>query len=160
GFDAAVQFPPHKLGVDAPRLNGTVKIFDPTYEGSVYDYAHLVSRAAEVAPAPYRLFPAVCPSWDNEPRKPGKGHSFAFFTPAKFGSWLRQACRRAVREVTPAERLVFINAWNEWAEGAYLEPDRHFGYAYLQETARVLAHLDLRQPPAADQPRIVIIVHD
>ena len=75
---------------------------------------------------------------------PGKGTAFAFSTPAKYGRWLTHACQRALGEFKPAEQLVFINAWNEWGEGAYLEPDRHFGFAYLQETAAVLSRLDGR----------------
>ena len=160
GFDAAVEFPPHKLGADAPRINAAVETLDQNYEGSVYEYDHLVKRAIDAAPTQYNLFPCVCPSWDNEARKPRKGSTFAFSTPAKYGAWLTNACERALREFKPTERLVFINAWNEWAEGAYLEPDRHFGFAYLHETADVLRRLAAPRPRAAGDLRLVVVVHD
>jgi hypothetical protein len=51
--------------------------------------------------------------------------------------WLESAVSRAMAAPNGDEHLVFINAWNEWAEGAYLEPDRHSGYSYLVETRRV-----------------------
>jgi lipopolysaccharide biosynthesis protein len=160
GFDAAVEFPPHKLGADAQPVNASVEIFDTAYNGTVYAYEHLMKRAAAALPTPYELFPCVCPGWDNEARKPGKGSTFAFSTPLKYGAWLEQACRLAASKPNPSERLVFINAWNEWAEGAHLEPDRHFGYAYLHETARALQSLDLPQRHAVDRTRLVIVVHD
>jgi lipopolysaccharide biosynthesis protein len=145
GFDAAVEFPPHKFW-DTPRINPSVEMFDQQFEGNVYDYDCLVKRATTAVPTTYKLFPCVCPSWDNEARKPRKGTAFAYSTPAKYGAWLAHACQRALNELEPGERLVFINAWNEWAEGAYLEPDRHFGFAYLQETASVLDRLPAPRP--------------
>jgi O-antigen biosynthesis protein len=160
GFDAAVEFPPHKLGVDASRINGAVETLDHGYEGNVYEYDYLVKSATTAAATRYKLFPCVCPSWDNEARKPRKGSVFAFSTPTKYGAWLTHACQRALSEFKPEERFVFINAWNEWAEGAHLEPDRHFGFAYLNETARVLSRLEAPQPLATRGLRLVVVVHD
>jgi lipopolysaccharide biosynthesis protein len=142
GIDAAVEFPPHKVAV-TPSINDDLHILDPAFAGRVLDYA-AVARHAMALPRPsYRLFRGVAPSWDNEARRPGRGMTLAHANPARYGAWLRQACRAAIAEAShPDERIVFVNAWNEWGEGAYLEPDRHFGHAYLIATAQALRAAD------------------
>ncbi len=152
GMDAAVGFPPFWAGWDLPRLQASLEKFDPDYQGEVVDYAAMAAATVAGYGAPEKTFPGVCPAWDNEARKPGRGFCFTGATPAKYGAWLRAACAAAIRAEEPDERLVFINAWNEWAEGAYLEPDRHFGFAYLAETARVLNGLRLPMPGDAPLP--------
>jgi glycosyltransferase involved in cell wall biosynthesis len=138
GFDAAVEFPPHKLGRGAPLLNSELEIGNPDYQGFIYDYAYLMESAKAIPSPDFTLFRGVCPSWDNEARTPGKGTTYTNSTPALYEEWLTQVARSAAREPDPDKRLVFINAWNEWSEGAYLEPDRRYGYAYLQATANAL----------------------
>jgi O-antigen biosynthesis protein len=162
GFDAAVEFPPHKLAENAPVINHNVTLFNPDYQGNIIEYDLLVRRASEVGPTPYQLFRAVTPGWDNEARQPGRGTTFAFSTPEKYASWLTMACRQAAVQPEPDRRVVFINAWNEWAEGAHLEPDRHHGHAYLDATARVLANLDSACSPDLTEggPRLAIVSHD
>ena len=80
----------------------------------------------------------VFAAWDNSPRKGHKGVIMQNATPQRYGYWLRKQLAR-VRQDTSQEPLVFVNAWNEWAEGAYLEPDKTFGYGYLDETRQALA---------------------
>ncbi|MGB7539843.1 MAG: glycoside hydrolase family 99-like domain-containing protein, partial [Anaerolineales bacterium] len=91
---------------------------------------------------PYEVYKTVCPGWDNEPRKPGRGSTFAFSTPEAYQQWLANACRYALRK-EKGNRFVFINAWNEWGEGAHLEPDRRYGYAYLQATLNSMSDLSV-----------------
>jgi lipopolysaccharide biosynthesis protein len=146
GMDAAIGFPPHKWWDswrDLPTLNSSVHLLDDRYNGTIFSYETMAQAMAELDPKDYKLFPGVCPNWDNEARRPNTGICFIGSTPRIYGRWLTEACRKALRQQHPDERLVFINAWNEWAEGAYLEPDRHYGYAYLNETARALSNLSV-----------------
>lgn len=138
GFDAAVEFPPH--GIHIGRQNGNINFVNPDFRGNVFDYRDVVeSQLAKEAPD-YMLYRSVFPSWDNEARKPERGHVFHNATPELYLRWLGGVCDAADKRSAPDHKLVFINAWNEWAEGAYLEPDRRYGYAYLQATQQTLAH--------------------
>ncbi|WP_257952693.1 glycoside hydrolase family 99-like domain-containing protein [Nocardioides sp. B-3] len=78
-------------------------------------------------------YPAVAPGWDNTARRQENATVYVGSTPMKYGNWLKAARRREA--AARADRgLVFVNAWNEWAEGAYLEPDAGHGTAYLEAT--------------------------
>ena len=136
GFDAAVGFPP--LHCTWKRTNGRLCVFDDEFNGFVGDYNALARSQLDHMTDKWTVFPGVCPSWDNEARRPGRGVTFTGASPAAYRTWLEGACRSALLANKRDERLVFINAWNEWAEGAHLEPDRHFGYAFLRETAGAL----------------------
>ena len=158
GFDAAVEFPPHKLAEGAPVLNSQMEIVNPDYQGVISDYSYMVESAKKVYRPDFTLFRGVCPSWDNDARKPGRGITYQNSTPAMYQEWLTEACRFAANESDPDKRLVFINAWNEWSEGAYLEPDRRYGYAYLQATANALKEfLKLKKQSGLE---IVFLSHD
>lgn len=139
GADAAAGFPPHKSGWEIKQVRHRLRLLDRNFAGQCTNYDRMVENALENQPSDFTLFPGVCPDWDNEARKPNAGHSFFGSTPEKYGRWLRRALQYAVKAERVEERLVLVNAWNEWAEGAYLEPDRHYGFAYLAETARALA---------------------
>ena len=139
GFDAAAQFPPHKLGWGSPNLTPDIRKLDRQFRGTVKSYDQMALNAMADATPPFRLLRGVCPSWDNEARRPGGSTVLAGASPEKYAAWLDWTAQRMVDEAPADERIVFANAWNEWAEGAHLEPDRHYGYAYLSATADALA---------------------
>jgi len=86
---------------------------------------------------PYRLFRGIMPGWDNTPRGQDRSHVFVNAEPANYGRWLSALVEQA-RASRESERLIFVNAWNEWGEGCYLEPDARYGRAFLEATARSL----------------------
>ena len=145
GFDGAVEFPPHN-GEAIPEISANLEFYNPDYSGKVFRYIDFVdSSIRRIKKEPFLRFNTVFPGWDNEPRRPGKGMTFTQSSPVIYGRWLDAASRFATNNLPEEERIVFINAWNEWGEGAYLEPDRRFGYAYLQKTADVLRGLSDRE---------------
>jgi len=158
GFDVAIEFPPHKLARGLEPINDQLEIINPDYAGCVIDYGSVIERAREHQASGFDMIRGVFPSWDNEARKPGRGYTFANATPQRYREWFDLAIDYARKHPVAGESLVFINAWNEWAEGAYLEPDRRFGYAYLQQTKEAL--LATPSTHTVKNRRVAIVSHD
>ena len=138
GMDAAVQFPPHGAGESIKDPERRINFFDGRTGGAQFDYDTVADAACERRGDGFPLLRGVCPSWDNEARKPNSGSSLVGATPDRYARWLARAVRSTLQERPLGANLLFVNAWNEWAEGAHLEPDRHFGHAHLRQTCRVL----------------------
>jgi hypothetical protein len=136
GFDAAVEFPPH--GENLPANSCAVEGIEPGFGGQIVDYRAVASRRLALPPPPFRLYRTAMAGWDNTARLGKRATIFHGASPAAYEEWLR-ALVTAARLGHPDHRLVFVNAWNEWAEGAHLEPDARFGTGYLEATRRALA---------------------
>lgn len=142
-FDFQVEMPPHGLvGADDYIVGGRllpkrdVKPA-PDFAGLVYDYAAVARNAcdpARVAALPANTIAGVMPSWDNTARRGRRAHMAWGASPIAFDGWLERTCRERLETSYRGE--LFVNAWNEWAEKAMLEPSRQYGDAMLRVLAR------------------------
>jgi lipopolysaccharide biosynthesis protein len=142
--DFWIEMPPHGV-VDAPEylVGGPQGCLldpppDPAFRGLIYDYATVAARA--LSPAHRRRLPrntiaGIMPSWDNTARRGAQAHIAYGATPARFTAWLEHLCRDHLSGSYRQE--IMINAWNEWAEKAMLEPTARYGAANLRALARV-----------------------
>ena len=138
GFDAAVEFPPHteRSLINPKRMPGLA----PDFEGYIEDYLQVASTKMKEPPTEYIRYRGIMPAWDNTPRRGKRAHILVNESPAAYEEWLRVLVLQARENPLVQEPLIFINAWNEWAEGTHLEPDEKHGYAYLEATRRALSH--------------------
>ena len=88
----------------------------------------------------YTRYRGVFPAWDNCARrqKLGGGTIIHASSPAKYQRFLEAVIEKTRAEFQEEDRLIFINAWNEWGEGCHLEPDKKYGYKYLRATRSAL----------------------
>lgn len=156
GLDGAVEFPPHKICEGLGNLRPTTKLFDKDFSGLVRDYSAVVNQSLNLPRPDFPEIKTVSPSWDNDARRQERGTSWFGASPGEYRRWLSGAIAHAKEHPFAGEPLVFINAWNEWAEGAYLEPDVHFGHAMLNATKRAVYGL---HPDKNDTP-ILLLGHD
>jgi len=156
GFDAAVEFPPHTM-TGCKDITHKMDLLNPNFTGKIFDYADFVQSHKFLTETPFTLFKTVSPGWDNTARRSNNSHIFHHATPQLYQEWLYYVTIWTQHTHPPEERIVFINAWNEWAEGAYLEPDKKFGYGYLQATEEVLVEMRSQQEP---KKKIIIVSHD
>jgi GT2 family glycosyltransferase len=137
GFDASVEFQPDGFIFPQP-----LQRMDEY--GGIFDYEALAGNALKRQPPGHKRFPCVSPGWDNSARRKTNPIIFTNATPEKYQTWLESTIQKFI-PYSDEENLVFINAWNEWGEGAYLEPDQKWGHAYLQATRRALQRTSMEQ---------------
>jgi hypothetical protein len=146
GFDAAAEFLPHHVYDNLLALGRKPIVDSRGMRNLIYEYDDLVDGQLALELPWWPRYQCVVPNWDNTARKPqGSANLFLGSTPEKYERWLSGTIEKAR---AAQHEFVLINAWNEWAEGAYLEPDLRHGRAYLEATARAAgvdpARVDLR----------------
>ncbi len=156
GMDGAIEFPPHKLVGDADLINADLQYLDHECSAQVYAYDDIAAASIRTPAAEFPLIKTVIPGWDNDARRQGGGLVIHGATPMKYQAWLERLVERAQSQRFFGTALVCVNAWNEWAEGAYLEPDVHFGAAFLNATGRAVVGL----APPATAARLLLVGHD
>jgi lipopolysaccharide biosynthesis protein len=130
-IDGLVRFPPGS-GIGLQSLATLAPHYDQGNAGDVLSYRAAATEAdlSSHRASGLRLHPGVMPGWDNTARRGEAAYAFHGSNPATFRSWLGAAARAAA--MSGDEPLLFVNAWNEWAESAYLEPDGRFGRGNLE----------------------------
>ena len=103
-----------------------------------YDYEAVWQQIVRVRPdSKLTTFPGAFVDWDNAPRYKHRATVFRGASPAIFADWFRRLVASMPERQLP-ENFIFMNAWNEWSEGAYLEPDQRHGYQYLEAVRKAL----------------------
>lgn len=145
GFDVSIDFQPdfyqgsgRYLGNPLEKLLHRLKIRDSVFEdNTVVDYPAYVQSIKKLPFPSYKRFPSVTPMWDNTPRRKDGAFIFKNADPAAYEDWLQHIIRN-FHPFSKEENFIFINAWNEWAEGNHLEPCLKWGKSYLEATKRCI----------------------
>jgi len=139
GFDASYEVPtfilPDELKLDEL---GPLKVSND-FVGRIFDYEKIVSYYCNRPPVPYKRYRDPMLAWDNTPRHGNRATIYHNVTSELYERWMRESYEDARNKFVGEERLVFVNAWNEWAEGSYLEPDLKHGREFLEATLRALS---------------------
>jgi lipopolysaccharide biosynthesis protein len=146
GFDAALEFAPdwrragRMVFNRVQRLASYVGLFPKGYfEHRFADYRKMMALMLAKPVPPYPWYRCATPGFDNSARRKSDATIFVNGTPDDYQQWLTEIARRELVNERPVDqKMVFVNAWNEWAEGNHLEPDQKWGTAYLEATRNAL----------------------
>lgn len=112
------------------RMDRKVESGEIEYQPEIYDYDATWNRIIESNPSSNKAIAGVFVDYDNSPRRKDRGLFFKGVTKDKFDNYFRRQVEH-VKNKYKTDYL-FIFAWNEWGESAYLEPDEDIGYSYLE----------------------------
>ena len=136
GFNGIIEFPPHTLwdkGIkEHPQRLSKKSNFH------INDLTNFIENKEYIYQTDYELFKACFPSWDNSARKTYSNGCVFMMPDNGFEDWLSGIINWTKENNSSNKQYIYINAWNEWGEGAMLEPTKRFGYKNLDIVKRVL----------------------
>jgi lipopolysaccharide biosynthesis protein len=167
-IDKFVEFPPRPIST-VEQLDKRSLACNQS-DAYIYDYEKFVDSILQnkglADSVSFPIYRCVMMGWDNYARRKEGWSSWAKFSGDKFYSWCRKVWEYTVRAFPENERFIFVNGWNEWGEGTYLEPDARFGYANINTLSRAINKLPNRPGIIAKGPathanlhNVTIIVH-
>lgn len=152
GFDATMDFTPIaslqptlKPWVDdrkylTEQFRANHKLLDMQWRGQIIDFRFIARQEIANLSNNTNLYKTISPSWSNEARRKGNdGYTFYNSSPEIFAHWLDKVLDYEINKQSIKSPIVFINAWNEWAEAAMVEPSSHLGHNSLLRIAETLS---------------------
>ncbi len=118
-------------------LHGFARRVKPGLLLEKYRYGDIVRRFYTPADRRLDVYPQLLAGWDRSPRAGRRAIVYDGRNPRDFEAAAR-LCLDCVKEKPPERRIIFLNSWNEWGEGAYMEPDQAFGTQFLDALRRCL----------------------
>lgn len=135
GCDSSCQSAPPQPPCAPAKVEGLVSAFT----GGVFDYPMIVGAELARKPVSWLRFRTAMPGWDTTALQGVAADVCHGATPDLFCAWLAHLVDQAEVHLPAGRRFVFIHAWNNWAEGAHLEPEKAYGHAYLGAVRHALA---------------------
>lgn len=146
GLDVSIEFTPdwRRLGgqyyaTQKSKIAIALGLLPKVYKNHrVFDYELMIDRILKKSTPDYPFLRCVSPGFDNSARRKKDATILINSTPEGYQRWLEETIRWTQRNNKPEHQIIFINAWNEWAEGNHLEPDEKHGRSYLEATRNAL----------------------
>jgi len=148
-IDRFVEFPPRQVGALQKLPNDICEEADC----HLYNYKALVQSIVSdngiADKLDFPIYRTAMMGWDNSARRDVGFSIWIGYSTDLFYHWCKHIWHYTVCRFGHNERFLFVNAWNEWAEGSYLEPDKRFGYANLNALSRALLSLPNERFPVS-----------
>jgi hypothetical protein len=125
------------VGKYSKMLDRVINRIFPSSRVEKYDYAKIIQNLLTEEDKDENIYPTILPRWDKTPRLGKQAYVYTGSTPELFEKSVRQAVSY-VQNKEPEHRIIFLQAWNEWGEGNFMEPDLEFGHGFLDALKSVI----------------------
>ena len=152
-FDGAYEFPPRNSFENLRIPNKNTLIYSEVLYKSIF------MDGTNINPKTFTFFRGAMVEWDNSPRT-RNSDIFENYSPEQFYMFNKIIVNWTLLHYNKDKQFIFINAWNDWGEGSYLEPDDKYGYASINSLSKAIYNISYCETSSSiGRNRIAILVY-